>query len=112
MSDAVDPPVGCAEVGIGAEDGIIKKTGASVVGSDAPVGDQRLDQFPVYTAAGVVYELLDFKLIISHGGEAPFQIVPHRQDSQKKVHSRTEKHAVGRAISANFLLIASVLIPC
>ena len=36
VGDAVQPAVRGSEVGVGAEDGIIKKTGASV-GSDAPV---------------------------------------------------------------------------
>ena len=43
--------------------GIIKKAGASVVGSDAPVGDERLDKFSMYPATGVIHELLDFNLI-------------------------------------------------
>ena len=63
VGDAIDPPVGGAEVGVGAEDGIIKKAGASVVGSEAPVCDERLDKFPMYSATGVIHELLDFKLI-------------------------------------------------
>lgn len=65
ISDAIQPTVRGSEVGVGAEDGIIKKTGASV-GSDAPVSDQSLDKFSVDAAAWVVHDLFDFKLIVWH----------------------------------------------
>lgn len=65
ISDTVQPAVRGSEVGVGAEDGIIKKTGASV-GSDAPVSDQGLDKFSVDTAAWVIHDLFDFKLIVWH----------------------------------------------
>ena len=65
VSDAVQPAVGGSEIGIGAEDGIIKKTGASV-GSDAPVSDQGLNKFSVDAAAWVIHDLFDFKLIVWH----------------------------------------------
>ena len=65
ISDTIQPAVRGSEIGVGAEDGIIKKTGASV-GSDAPVSDQGLDKFSVDTAAWVVHDLFDFKLIVWH----------------------------------------------
>ena len=65
IGDAIQPAVRGSEVGVGAEYGIIKKTGASV-GSDAPVCDQGLDKFSVDAAAWVVHGLLDFKLIFWH----------------------------------------------
>ena len=66
VADAVHPTVRGAEVGIGTEDGKIKKTGASVIGADAPVCDQGLDKLPVDPTAWVVHNLFDFQLIFSH----------------------------------------------
>ena len=66
ICDAIDPAIRGTEVGVGAEHGIIKKTGASIVGSDAPVGNKGLDKFSMNPAAGIVYDLLNFKLIIWH----------------------------------------------
>ena len=65
VGDAIQPAVGGSEVGVGAEDGIIKKTGASV-GSDAPASDQALNKFSVDAAARTVRDLFDFKLIVWH----------------------------------------------
>ena len=65
VGDAVQPAVRGSEVGVGAEDGIIKKTGASV-GSDAPVCDQGLNKFSVDAAAWIVHDLFKFKLVFGH----------------------------------------------
>ncbi len=65
VGDAVQPAVRGSEVGVGAEDGIIKKTGASV-GSDALVCDQGLNKFSVDAAAWIVHDLFKFKLVFGH----------------------------------------------
>ena len=66
VADAVVAPVGCAEIRVAAEHRIMKKTGAPVC-TDAPVCNQTLYELPVDAAFGVVYDLLDFKFIFSHG---------------------------------------------
>lgn len=66
VANTVQPAVRGAEVGVGAEDGKIKKTGASVVGADAPVCNQGLNELPVDPAAWVVHNLLDFQLIFGY----------------------------------------------
>lgn len=66
VTDTVVPLIGCAEVCIAAKHRIMKKTGAPVC-TDAPVCDQALYELPVDAAFGVVYDLLDFKFIFSHG---------------------------------------------
>lgn len=57
-----------------------KKTGASVVGLDAPVGDKGLDKLSIYPAAGIVYDLFDFKLIVGHSLLFLKQEAEHSQD--------------------------------
>ena len=66
VADAVVAPVGCAEIRVAAEHHIMKKTGAPVC-ADAPVCDQTLYELSVDAAFGVVYDLLDFKFVFSHG---------------------------------------------
>ena len=66
VTDAVVALIGRAEVRVTAEHRIMKKTGAPVC-TDAPVCDQALYELPVDAAFGVVYDLLDFKFIFSHG---------------------------------------------
>ena len=66
VTDAVVPLVGRPEVCVAAKHRIMKKTGAPVC-TDAPVCDQTLYELPVDAAFGVVYDLLDFKFIFSHG---------------------------------------------
>ena len=65
VSQAVEAQVRGAEIGVGAEDGKTKKTGAPAC-ADAPVCDQGLEKLPVDAAAWVGYELLDFKLVVWH----------------------------------------------
>ena len=84
IGEPIDPAVRGSKIGIGAKYGIIKKTGASVVASDAPVGDKRLDKLSMYPAAGIVYDLLDFKLILRHG-ETPFVVYPQKQTGKINV---------------------------
>ena len=57
VGDAVQPTVGGAEVGVGAEHGKIKKTGASA-GADASVCHQDPDKVSIDAAAWVVHQLL------------------------------------------------------
>ena len=66
VTDTVVPLIGRAEVRVTAEHRIMKKTGAPVC-TDAPVCDQILYELPVDAAFGVVYDLLDFKFVFSHG---------------------------------------------
>lgn len=66
VADAVVPLVGRSEVCVAAKHRIMKKTGAPVC-TDAPVCDQTLYELPVDAAFGVVYDLLDFKFVFSHG---------------------------------------------
>lgn len=66
VTDTVVPLIGRAEVCVTAEHRIMKKTGAPVC-TDAPVCDQTLYELPVDAAFGVVYDLLDFKFVFSHG---------------------------------------------
>lgn len=66
VTDAVVPMIGRAEVCIAAKHRIMKKTGAPVC-TDAPVCDQTLYELPVDAAFGVIYDLLDFKFVFSHG---------------------------------------------
>ena len=66
VADAVVPLIGRAEVRIAAKHRIMKKTGATVC-TDAPVCDQTLYELPVDAAFRVVYNLLDFKFVFSHG---------------------------------------------
>ena len=66
VADAVVALVGRAEVRVAAKHHIMKKTGAPVC-TDAPVCDQTLYELPVDAALGVVYDLLDFKFVFSHG---------------------------------------------
>ena len=78
IGESIDSAIRGSEVGVGAKHGIIKKTGASVVGSDAPVGDKGLDKLSMYPAARIVYDLLNVKLILRHG-ETPFVVYPQKQ---------------------------------
>ena len=73
VADAVKPLVGCAEVGVAAKHRIMKKTGASVC-ADVPVCNQTLYELSVDAAFWVVYDLLDFQFVISHGF-IPFSIL-------------------------------------
>ena len=66
VADAVIPLIGRAEVRVAAEHRIMKKTGAPVC-TDAPVCDQTLYELPVNAAFWVVYDLLEFELVFSHG---------------------------------------------
>ena len=66
VTDTVVPLIGRAEVRVTAEHRIMKKTGAPVC-TDAPVCDQTLYELSVDAAFGVVYDLLDFKFVFSHG---------------------------------------------
>lgn len=66
VTDAVVALIGRAEVRVTAEHRIMKKTGAPVC-TDAPVCDQTLYELPVDAAFVVVYDLLDFKFVFSHG---------------------------------------------
>lgn len=66
VTDTVVPLIGRAEVRVTAEHRIMKKTGAPVC-TDPPVCDQTLYELPVYAAFWVVYDLLDFKFVFSHG---------------------------------------------
>lgn len=66
VADTVVPLVGRPEVCVAAKHHIMKKTGAPVC-TDVPVCDQTLYELPVDAAFGVVYDLLDFKFVFSHG---------------------------------------------
>ena len=66
VADTVVPLVGRPEVCVAAKHHIMKKTGAPVC-TDVPVCDQTLYELPVDAAFWVVYDLLDFKFIFSHG---------------------------------------------
>ena len=56
-----------SEVGIGAKNDIIKKTGASAC-ANAPVCNQSLYKFSINSASWIIYNLPEFKLIIFHVG--------------------------------------------
>ena len=66
VTDAAVALIGRAEVRVTAEQRIMKKTGAPVC-TDPPVCDQTLYELSVYAAFWVVYDLLDFKFVFSHG---------------------------------------------
>lgn len=61
----------------------MKKTGAPVC-TDAPVCDQTLYELPVDAAFGIVYDLLDFKFVFSHGVH-PFFVVALSAAARKRV---------------------------
>ena len=62
IADAVDALIRGAEVGIGAEDDIIIKTGASAH-ANAPVCYQGLHELSVDSASWIIYDLFDLKCI-------------------------------------------------
>ena len=66
IADPVQPAVRGAEIRVGTQRHIMKKTGISV-GTDTPVSDQILDETAVHTASGVVHDLLDLQSVFSNG---------------------------------------------
>ena len=66
VADAAVALIGRAEVCVAAKHRIMKKTGTPVC-TDASVCDQALYELPVDAAFGVIYDLLDFKFVFSHG---------------------------------------------